>query len=72
LFLPRELDRINSKLEAQHNAVLDSAATLHERVLEEAEEALRSHQWAVEEDHRCDSELEVQYNVALDWVVASI
>ncbi|EAU38979.1 conserved hypothetical protein [Aspergillus terreus NIH2624] len=46
------LDRIDSELEAQHNAALDRVAALHERVLEEAEETLRSHQRAVEEENR--------------------
>ncbi|OJI90831.1 hypothetical protein ASPTUDRAFT_114620 [Aspergillus tubingensis CBS 134.48] len=46
------LDRIDSELEAQHNAALDKAAALHDRVLVEAEETLRAHQRAVEEELR--------------------
>ncbi|PWY83051.1 GLE1-domain-containing protein [Aspergillus sclerotioniger CBS 115572] len=46
------LDRIDSEREAQHNAALDKAAALHDQVLEEAEETLRAHQRAVEEENR--------------------
>ncbi|PYI12492.1 GLE1-domain-containing protein [Aspergillus sclerotiicarbonarius CBS 121057] len=46
------LDRIDSEREAQHNAALDKAAALHDQVLEEAEETLRTHQRAVEEENR--------------------
>jgi nucleoporin GLE1 len=46
------LDRIDSELEAQHNAALDKVAKLHDQVLEEAEETLRVHQRAVEEEAR--------------------
>ncbi|OJJ73820.1 hypothetical protein ASPBRDRAFT_122321 [Aspergillus brasiliensis CBS 101740] len=46
------LDRIDSEREAQHNAALDKAAALHDRVLVEAEETLRAHQRAVEEELR--------------------
>ncbi|KAA8652002.1 hypothetical protein EYZ11_002972 [Aspergillus tanneri] len=46
------LDRIDSELEAEHNAALDRVAARHVQVLEEAEETLRSHQRAVEEEVR--------------------
>ncbi|OGM44282.1 RNA export mediator Gle1 [Aspergillus bombycis] len=46
------LDRIDSELEAQHNEALDKVAKLHDQVLEEAEETLRVHQRAVEEENR--------------------
>ncbi|KAE8145342.1 GLE1-domain-containing protein [Aspergillus avenaceus] len=46
------LDRIDNELEAQHNAALDKVAKLHDQVLEEAEETLRVHQRAVEEELR--------------------
>ncbi|PYH44386.1 putative RNA export mediator Gle1 [Aspergillus saccharolyticus JOP 1030-1] len=46
------LDRLDSEREAQHNAALDKVAQLHEQVLEEAEETLRAHQRAVEEELR--------------------
>lgn len=46
------LDNADSQLEAQHNAALDKVAARHERVVEEAEETLRTHQRAVEEEHR--------------------
>ncbi|RDW76506.1 putative RNA export mediator Gle1 [Aspergillus mulundensis] len=47
-----KLDRADSELEAQHNAALDKVAARHEQVLEEAEETLKAHQRAVEEEHR--------------------
>ncbi|KAL4924411.1 putative RNA export mediator Gle1 [Aspergillus undulatus] len=47
-----KLDKADSELEAQHNAALDQVAARHEQVLEEAEEALRAHQRAVEEENR--------------------
>lgn len=46
------LDRIDNELEAQHNEALDKVAKLHDQVLEEAEETLRVHQRAVEEENR--------------------
>ncbi|PYI19364.1 GLE1-domain-containing protein [Aspergillus violaceofuscus CBS 115571] len=46
------LDRLDSEREAQHNAALDKVAQLHDQVLEEAEETLRAHQRAVEEEIR--------------------
>ncbi|PLN83803.1 GLE1-domain-containing protein [Aspergillus taichungensis] len=46
------LDRIDSELEAQHNAALDKVAAQREQVLQEAEETLRDHQRAVEEELR--------------------
>ena len=46
------LDRIDSELEAQHNAALDKVAAQREQVLQEAEETLRVHQRAVEEELR--------------------
>ncbi|KAI9373050.1 GLE1-domain-containing protein [Aspergillus egyptiacus] len=46
------LDKIDSELEAQHNAALDKVAALHDQVLEEAEETLRAHQRAEEEERR--------------------
>ncbi|KAL4894049.1 hypothetical protein BDV59DRAFT_201359 [Aspergillus ambiguus] len=46
------LDRIDSELEANHNAALDRVAARHDRVREEAEETLRSHQRAIEEENR--------------------
>ncbi|KAL4809521.1 hypothetical protein BDV18DRAFT_157277 [Aspergillus unguis] len=46
------LDKADSELEAQHNAALDKVAARHEQVVEEAEETLRAHQRAVEEEHR--------------------
>ncbi|KKK24404.1 RNA export mediator Gle1 [Aspergillus ochraceoroseus] len=46
------LDRLDSELEAQHNAALDKVAALHDQVLEEAEETLRAHERAVEEENR--------------------
>ncbi|KAL4942331.1 hypothetical protein BDV06DRAFT_192384 [Aspergillus oleicola] len=46
------LDKADSELEAQHNAALDQVAARHEKVLEEAEETLRAHQRAVEEENR--------------------
>ncbi|KAL2871974.1 putative RNA export mediator Gle1 [Aspergillus lucknowensis] len=46
------LDKIESDLEAQHNAALDKVAVRHEQVLEEAQETLRAHQRAVEEENR--------------------
>jgi nucleoporin GLE1 len=46
------LDKIESDLEAQHNDALDKVAALHEKVLEEAQETLRAHQRAVEEERR--------------------
>lgn len=46
------LDRIDSELEAQHNAALDKVAAQREQVLKEAEETLRVHQQAVEEELR--------------------
>ncbi|KAL3449601.1 hypothetical protein BJX65DRAFT_272687 [Aspergillus insuetus] len=46
------LDKIESDLEAQHNEALDKVAALHEKVLEEAQETLRAHQRAVEEERR--------------------
>ncbi|OJJ63531.1 hypothetical protein ASPSYDRAFT_140225 [Aspergillus sydowii CBS 593.65] len=46
------LDKADSELEAQHNAALDKVAARHEEVLEEAEETLRAHNRAVEEENR--------------------
>ncbi|RAH72778.1 putative RNA export mediator Gle1 [Aspergillus aculeatinus CBS 121060] len=46
------LDRLDSEREVQHNAALDKVAQLHDQVLEEAEETLRAHQRAVEEEIR--------------------
>lgn len=46
------LDKADSELEAQHNAALDKVAARHEKVLEEAEETLRAHHRAVEEENR--------------------
>ncbi|KAL4886527.1 hypothetical protein BJY04DRAFT_74293 [Aspergillus karnatakaensis] len=50
------LDKVDSELEAQHNAALDKVAARHEKVLEEAEETLRAHQRAVEEENRRKAE----------------
>ncbi|KAL3473315.1 hypothetical protein BJX99DRAFT_200802 [Aspergillus californicus] len=46
------LDKLDSELEAQHNAALDKVAARHDQVLEEAEETLRAHQRAEEESRR--------------------
>ncbi|KAH8425995.1 putative RNA export mediator Gle1 [Aspergillus melleus] len=44
------LDRADSELEAVHNAALDQVAARHGQLLEEAEETLRVHRRAVEEE----------------------
>ncbi|OJJ35420.1 hypothetical protein ASPWEDRAFT_110438 [Aspergillus wentii DTO 134E9] len=46
------LDRVEREKEAQHNAALDQVAALHGQVLEEAEETLKDHYRAVEEEER--------------------
>lgn len=46
------LDRIDHELETQHNAALDRVAALHGQVREQAEETLRDHIRAEEEERR--------------------
>lgn len=46
------LDRIDHELETQHNAALDRVAALHGQVREQAEETLRDHLRAEEEERR--------------------
>ncbi|KAL2828537.1 GLE1-domain-containing protein [Aspergillus cavernicola] len=46
------LDKLDSELEAQHNAALDKVAARHDQLLKEAEETLRAHQRAEEESRR--------------------
>ncbi|EAW07709.1 putative RNA export mediator Gle1 [Aspergillus clavatus NRRL 1] len=46
------LDRIDSECEAIHYAALDKVAARHDQVREEAQETLRAHQRAVEEEKR--------------------
>lgn len=46
------LDRIDHELESQHNAALDRVAALHGQVREEAEETLRDHIRAEEQERR--------------------
>lgn len=47
-----KLDRADHDLETQHNAALDNVAAFHDQVLEEAEETLRDHIRAEEEERR--------------------
>ena len=46
------LDRIDHELETQHNAALDRVAALHGQVREQAEETLRDHIRAEEEERQ--------------------